>query len=88
MFDLSKNVVEVIEEFNSFHSLKEDGLINEEDEKRIAGGLSNKLDLSVILSNEESLEDSLVHLSSFFEKGIISKEVYDTFKKEVLKQIN
>jgi len=83
-----KTVVEVIEEFNSFHSLKEDGLINEDDKKRIAPELSKKLDLSVILSNDESLEDSLAHLSSIFETKIIPKEVYDTFKKKILKQID
>ncbi|MBI9082776.1 MAG: hemerythrin family protein [Desulfobacterales bacterium] len=81
------NVFAVIEEFKAFHLLHEGGLIDEDDVKRIVPELSNKIDLSVLLPKEETLEDALAHLNRLFETNIISKEIYSTLKKELLNQI-
>lgn len=79
--------VEVIEEFNSVSILAEKGLINNEDKHRIEQEWSNRLDLSKIISDDDSLEDSLQQLKSLLEKKIISNESYDKSKTDILKRI-
>lgn len=82
-----QSIVEVMEEFNAISNLAEKGLITNEDKMQIENEWSGMLDLSKIIADDDSFENAIERLADLLEKRIISKDIYNMFKEELLKKI-
>ncbi len=82
-----KSAVEVTEEFAQFRALAAEGLIEAEEAQRFQEEMSQRIDLPSILAHEESTEDRFERLHGFLQDGVITQEVYDRGKADLLKRI-
>jgi hemerythrin-like metal-binding protein len=82
-----RSLVELTEEFNEFHSLLAAGLITEDDEKHFKPLMFGRVDLASVLALEESLENRFTQLSVLLETGIITREIYESCKTQLLKNL-
>jgi hemerythrin-like metal-binding protein len=82
-----RSFVELTEEFEEFGSLRQSGLISEEDEKHFWQLMSAQADLGRILAQADSVEAGFEKLNALLERGILTAAAYDKCKAELLKTV-